>query len=171
MQTGDTFYFGVLTKLKGFKGEIHFKVETFIEDTESIKAVQLLIGKHLAEYKVERVSLNEEKGVIKFEGVNTDKEAAGLLKFKMYLNTADFPELEEEWNPKDILSYKVFDKEKGYIGDISDVNDQTAQTLITVTLNKKEILIPLVEEFIEGIDEEKKELHIDVPSALLDLNE
>ena len=171
MVLADTFYFGVLTKLKGFKGEIHFKAETFIEDAQEIKSVHIMIGKHLAEYKVERLSLNGEKGVVKFEGVNTEQEALSLLKFKMYLASADFPDLEDDGNVLELLNYKVFDKEKGYLGEVSEINDQTAQTLITVKNNRIEILIPLVEEFIESIDTEKKEIHVDVPPALLSLNE
>lgn len=171
MVLADTFYFGVLTKLKGFKGEIHFKTETFIEDAQEIKSVQLMIGKHLAEYKVERLSLNGEKGVVKFEGVNTEQEARALLKFKMYLPSADFPGMNDDGNVLELLNYKVYDKEKGFLGEVSEINDSTAQTLITVKKNRNEILIPLVEEFIEFIDTEKKEIHIDVPPALLSLNE
>jgi len=171
MVLADTFYFGVLTKLKGFKGEIHFKAETFIEDAHEIKSVQLMIGKHLAEYKVERLLLNGEKGVIKFEGVNTEQEAQSLLKFKIYLPLADFPDLNDDGNVMELLNYKVFDKTKGYLGDVSEINDQTAQTLITIKNNKREILIPLVDEFIDSIDSGKKEIHIDVPEALLSLND
>ncbi|MCX6182471.1 MAG: ribosome maturation factor RimM [Bacteroidetes bacterium] len=171
MVLADTFYFGVLTKLKGFKGEIHFKAETFIEDAQDIKSVHLMIGKHLAEYKVERLSLHGEKGVVKFEGVNTEAEALSLLKFQMYLPSADFPDLEDDGNVMELLNYKVFDKEKGYLGEVSEINDQTAQTLITVKNNRIEILIPLVDEFIESIDTEKKEIHVDVPPALLSLND
>ena len=171
MVQADTFYFGVLTKLKGFKGEIHFKAETFIEETEEIKAVHLMIGKHLAEYKVERLILHGEKGVVKFEGVNTEQEAQALLKFKMYLPSADFPDLNEDGNVLELLNYKVYDKEKGYLGEVSEINDSTAQTLITVKNNRTEILIPLVDQFIESIDTEKKEIHVDVPAELLSLNE
>ncbi len=167
----DTFYFGVLTKLKGFKGEIHFKAEAFIEDAHEIATIYLQIGKHLAEYKVEKLSLNGEKGVVKFEGISTEADAQSLLKFQMYLPSADFPDVNDDGNVLELLNYKVYDKDAGYLGEVTEINDSTAQTLITIKNNRSEVLIPLVDEFIDSIDAEKKEIHVSVPEDLLRLNE
>lgn len=171
MTLNDVFYYGVITKPKGFKGELHFKNEAPDLDLNDIQFVYLLIGKHLAEYEVEKVSTLGEKGHIKFEGIDNEKDALALSKTKIYLSLNDFPEMEDNESIQELVGYKVFDTKSGLVGEVYSVNDSTPQVLLNVKNGKKEIYIPLVEQFIIKVDADAKEIHFDLPDGLLDLND
>ncbi len=170
MKIEDAIYFGVITKPKGFKGELHFKAEFFNEDVLDQKFVYIMIGKHLTEYQLEKISVLGEKGTLKFKGIDTEKDALSLLKFKMYLPLADFENIEEE-DVNALIGYKAFEGKKGLIGTIININDESPQILLIIKKEKREIYIPLVEDFVLSVDPEKKEIHFDLPEGLLELNE
>lgn len=91
MTLNDVFYYGVITKPKGFKGELHFKNDAPDLELDDVNSVYLLIGKHLAEYQIEKISTLGDKGHVKFEGIDSEKDAQSLLKVKMYLSIEEFP--------------------------------------------------------------------------------
>lgn len=57
----------------------------------------------------------------------------------------------------------------GMLGKIIWVNDDTANVLFVLEREGKELLIPAIDEFVTGIDEEKKILNMRIPEGLLDL--
>ncbi|MFZ9956509.1 MAG: ribosome maturation factor RimM [Flavobacteriales bacterium] len=171
MTLNDVFYYGVITKPKGFKGELHFKNDAPDIELDDIKSVYLLIGKHLAEYEVEKISTLGDKGHVKFEGIDNEKDAASLLKTKMYLSIEEFPEMEDNESIQELVGYKVFDEKMGLVGEVYSVNDSTPQVLLNVKNGKKEIYIPLVEQFVKQMDAVKREIHFELPDGLLDLND
>ena len=59
----------------------------------------------------------------------------------------------------------------GEIGEIVDINDTTQNVLFIVrTHNGQEIFLPVVDEFIDSFDTEKKILETNLPEGLVDLN-
>ncbi len=48
--------------------------------------------------------------------------------------------------------------------------ERPAQTLLSIVYGGEEVLIPLVDDFIVDIKPRKKELYLDLPEGLLNLN-
>ena len=67
-----------------------------------------------------------------------------------------------------ITGYKVFDSEHGEIGVVDHIEESTNNPLLVIHSGKKEILLPLNGDFVESIDHEKREVHIDAPEGLID---
>ena len=63
----------------------------------------------------------------------------------------------------------MIDTKYGEVGSIVSVNDRTAQALFEIINQGKEILIPIIDEFIVSIDRESKILTVQTPDGLLDL--
>ena len=55
------------------------------------------------------------------------------------------------------------------MGTIKDVNDTGVQALFEIEFQGKEILIPIVDEWILEVNREDKTIKIDTPSGLIDL--
>jgi 16S rRNA processing protein RimM len=72
---------------------------------------------------------------------------------------------------QELVGYKVFDEKMGLVGEVYSVNDSTPQVLLNVKNGKKEIYIPLVEQFVKKMDAAKREIHFELPDGLLDLND
>lgn len=66
--------------------------------------------------------------------------------------------------------WSVHDERAGYVGEVVEVAERATQPLLTVRrLEGGEALIPLVDEFIVGIDEGGRRIDVSLPAGLLDL--
>lgn len=68
-----------------------------------------------------------------------------------------------------LLGYKAIDETAGEIGTVNEIIENPGQILCSVINGEKEMMIPLVEEFISNINERKKEITFDLPEGLLDI--
>lgn len=76
----------------------------------------------------------------------------------------------DDVDPADVLiGYKVRDINFGYVGVVSFIQ-QGRQDLMVIENEGQEILVPFVEDFILEIDDEDKQIVIETPDGLLDLN-
>ena len=84
--------------------------------------------------------------------------------------SAEFPPLEgNKFNFHEIIGFKVTDLNKGQVGTIKGVNDQTAQALFIIDHEGTEILIPINDEFIVKLDRENSTITLNTPEGLIDL--
>jgi len=72
---------------------------------------------------------------------------------------------------EDLSGYQVMDLNDGLLGVITEVLRWPGQDLLKIVSGEREILVPLTEEYITGLQEEKKILHVSLPEGLLDLNQ
>lgn len=59
----------------------------------------------------------------------------------------------------------------GHLGEVTDVDDSTLNTLFIVDRQGEELLIPAQEDFIVDIDQQHKVITVDLPQGLLNLDE
>jgi 16S rRNA processing protein RimM len=67
------------------------------------------------------------------------------------------------------LGFIAVDENEGELGEISAINEFPQQLIATVTYKDCEVLFPLNEEIIKGIDVVKNLVFIDLPDGLLDI--
>jgi len=63
----------------------------------------------------------------------------------------------------------VQDKTHGVLGEIKEIIEYPQQEMAAIIIKEKEVLIPLNEQLILEIDEEKKLISMDLPEGLLNL--
>ena len=68
----------------------------------------------------------------------------------------------------EIIGYKAIDTEEGEIGTIEAVLDGNAQDIFQIKRGKKEILIPIVDDFLLEVNREKKEILLNAPEGLIE---
>jgi 16S rRNA processing protein RimM len=69
----------------------------------------------------------------------------------------------------EIIGYTVMDENDQALGVINDILESPEQDLVQIFRDEKEILIPLVEDFIMGLDADKKILFMELPDGLVEL--
>jgi 16S rRNA processing protein RimM len=67
------------------------------------------------------------------------------------------------------IGFTATDRRLGDIGEITDIDESTINTLFVVENNDGEILIPAQEEFIVDIDHENSRIILDLPEGLVEL--
>jgi 16S rRNA processing protein RimM len=69
----------------------------------------------------------------------------------------------------EIINFSVIDNNYGDIGTVVRVNDQTSQPVLIVSKNDKEIMIPLVDEFLVEVKRKEKKLIFNLPQGITEL--
>lgn len=111
---------------------------------------------------------NNEEYIVNFEDVNTVEAARRMVSRHVYTQ-ADVLAKHAANSPLLWIGFTVIDKEKGPLGQIEDMMQTPSQWLAKCTYQGKEVLLPLVEQTIESIDMNKKQLHIALPDGLLEV--
>lgn len=171
MTTEDCFRIGSILKTKGLKGELHIYVD--FDGIEAIKFNTVFIetaGKLVPYFVASIKYLQKNAAYLFLEDVDTIEKAATLAKKDIYLPNKLKPKKKEaEFTLFDLVGFTAIDDYEGELGKITDVQEYPQQILATVTYKNCEVLFPLNEEIIKGIDVVREIVRVDLPEGLLDI--
>jgi 16S rRNA processing protein RimM len=170
MKKEDCFYLGKIVKPFSFKGELvlFFDVDD-IENYIDLEFVYLEIKDKLIKYEINNLRLQGNKMVCQFKDV-TKEESNMLIGKEMYLPLEFLPKLSgNKFYFHEVIGFNVQDKEKGNIGVIKEIYDNTVQPIMSIDDNGKEILIPIINNVVKNVDRENKLISIEAPQGLIDI--
>ncbi|MDO4639633.1 MAG: ribosome maturation factor RimM [Leptotrichia hongkongensis] len=133
------------------------KITSIFENIELIENERVLLEKNdkkklLVVKNVKR--LNDKKAILDFEGIENIDAAKELNGYKVKIRRDLLPERnEDDFYVKDLFGIEVF-SENEKIGEIIDVMETAAHNILIIEdINtKKEIMVPLIDEFVTKID-------------------
>jgi 16S rRNA processing protein RimM len=116
-----------------------------------------------AEYK------GTSKLVVVFEDMETEALATELIGKSIYLASKEAA-AEPGGSELDILvGYTAIDKNYGELGVVKEVMDIPGNPCLVLSGQATEVIVPLNQELITGIDRQKKQIHLNVPNGLVEL--
>lgn len=171
MTKEDCFYLGRVAKTHGIKGEITIKLD--VDDPSAyynMKYFLLEINKVLTPFFVEKVVSSGDKFFVTIQDIKTVEAASALTGKEVYLPLEMLPKLSgKQFYYHEVKGFLVVDAEKGELGSIADVIEYPTQAIIQVFKDKKEILIPILDQVIQKVDRKYKKLYIKAPEGLIDM--
>ena len=174
MNKEDCFYLGIIARKHSYKGEIVIVVDSDEPELYSnIDAVFIAYNDKLIPFFIEHILLQKGNQLrIKFEDVNNEDEAQDLLKREAYLPLTLLPKLEgDKFYYHEVIGFKVKDINYGNVGIITSINDTTSQAIFVIkTKDKKQVLIPIIDEFIHKVDRANKTILVKTPDGLIQMN-
>ncbi len=133
----------------GLKGQVKIQPTTDFPAERFRKGARLRLDGQWVE--IESASTHKGRPLVKLRGIDT-VEAAEALQFK-YLEAVDRPQMGKgEYLVKDLLGLNVVTVEGEALGAVEEVLSNPAHEILVVG----EIMVPLVESFVTGIDLAKK---------------
>ncbi|MEX2336034.1 MAG: ribosome maturation factor RimM [Fulvivirga sp.] len=171
MTIDECFQLGYVIRKHGLSGAVNIMLDVDApQKYRGLESVFVEINDKLVPFFVVSMSLRGNKATVRFEDVTTAEQAEELNGLKLYLPLSALPPLEEgQFYFHQIIKYAVIDAEAGEIGVVKDVYVSSNQDLLAVDKAGKEILIPINDEIIAGVDHAKKLLHVNLPEGLLDI--
>jgi 16S rRNA processing protein RimM len=112
-----------------------------------------------------------ESVIAKLDWVNSDKKAKEICGLAVYVREEDVENSEDGFYPEDLVGFKLFEQSLGFIGEITDVTNYSGNILITVYYNGKECLVPFNEDLLTRLDEDLREIEMNLPEGIFDLDE
>jgi 16S rRNA processing protein RimM len=163
---------GYFTKPHGIKGEIglvlSFDIFSQTGDPFVICEMEgILVPFYIEAYRSKTATVV----LVKIETIHSEEAVRTFSNREVYypIRDTDDEEPMEAGGWAKYTGYAVSD-ERGLLGEITAIDESTANTLWRINNNVgKERLIPVVEEWIVSVDHTKKQLNLSLPDGLLEL--
>lgn len=162
---------GKLTRTHGLKGDVLLKLDTDQpQDYDKIESFFVQINGLLAPFFVERQSwAKPDTKIIGLQNVNLQM-AEQLIGNEVYMPLSTLKPLSgNRFYYHEVVGFEVKDAEGRSYGEIEAVNDQTAQHYFVLKLNGKEVVVPIIREWISEVDRADKTIRMNLPDGLLEV--
>jgi 16S rRNA processing protein RimM len=134
-----------------------------------LESVLLDVKGSLVPFFISSVHIKGNKATLSFEDMTTLEEAREIIGLTMFLPLKTLPKLDNgQFYFHEVIGYSVINNGSA-IGQIENFNTGSAQTIIIVKQDSKEILIPMVDDFMGTIDHELKTFNVALPNGLIEL--
>ena len=173
LDINDYFPVGRIVKPHGLKGEMVVEVEEGFEDSIcDLEYILVEVEGGLVPFFVTGEGVHFRTPTIftvTFDDVDSAEKVIPLCGCKIYLDEGISQEevTRDEFN--ELIGFTVFDTEKGELGKIIRTDDYSGNIVLTVQYRDVEILIPLSDELVSELNQEKREIHINCPEGLIEL--
>ncbi|MFA6951286.1 MAG: ribosome maturation factor RimM [Lentimicrobiaceae bacterium] len=166
------FFLGRILKPHAAKGAlmINFEVDS-PEDYQNMESVFVLMNGQLIPFLIEHIEIrHNNRAVISIPDVDSIEQASVLSGCELYLPESMLKPLTgNRFYFHEVPGFEVHDTVHGVIGRVIEVLEYPQQALLSISFKGKEILVPITDEIITGIDREKKIIYTDVPEGLIEL--
>lgn len=158
----DLVQLGSLRKTHGTRGFLSLSLtRDFPEEAEY---VMLLIDNIPVPFYVEDWRYtSDDTLLLKLENVSTEQSAKRLVGCLVYAEKHFFQDESLSLSAGSLIGYTLLDVNLGTLGTVSDIDDSTLNTLLLLDSGQ---VIPLHEDLLVSIDDNKKEILMNLPSGL-----
>ncbi|MBC6490479.1 ribosome maturation factor RimM [Flavihumibacter stibioxidans] len=162
---------GKIAAAHGVNGELILKHA--LGKKTSLKGLEtIFIEAHKGEflpYFVHSSRMKTETEVyLQLEGVATREQAQKLVSKEVWLAEQDFQLYAAKTASISLLGFHIITDGKD-LGEILEVIEQPHQVLCRIDLNGKEALIPVHQGSLVSMDQQKKQVVLDLPEGLLEI--
>lgn len=165
---------GKLGKVHGLGGFLRLRLDVphYIDDIRA--GGVLFVGDEKAPlpYFIATIKGDAPDWLIQFEDVTAREAAEQMAGQTLYLRESDVSTPLPENPAQDqsgLKGYTIIDITLGDIGVIEQIVEYPQQWMAVLQKEGREILIPLHEQLVQEVDEEKQVIHMDLPEGLLEL--
>lgn len=167
----DLLRVGVVTTTHGVRGEV--KVYPTTDDPtrfEDLTDVILDTGREKRNLEIAGVKYFKNLVILKFKGLDNVDDVANFRQAEIYIHREDAVPCEENENYiADLLGMEVVTEEGMVLGTLKQVYETGANDVYIVQSDKKEYMIPAIQDCVKDVDLETNRMTIHVIPGLLDL--
>jgi len=161
---------GKIVGTHGLRGDL--KVRLNSGDPElllTLKKIELCLptGESFS-VNISRQVLHKSQVLLHFKGLDSIDRVESLVGSQVLIAEDLLPDLSEnEYYWGELEGVLVVDRKRGTIGQLQDLLSSSAHDTYVVKGRFGEVLIPAVQQFILGIDLEKRIMQVELPEGLV----
>ncbi|NAW51448.1 16S rRNA processing protein RimM [Elizabethkingia argentiflava] len=171
MRKEDCYYLGTITRRHGLSGNVILKMDTDQpEFYNKMESIFVEINGLLVPFFIEKLSWSKADALnLLFK--NMDESLLDQMIGKdVYQPLSTLPPLSgKQFYYHEVIGYEIKDVQGSSFGLICSVNDRTAQHYFILKLNEKQVIVPLIKEWIIEVDRKAKVIMMQLPEGLLDV--
>lgn len=167
---------GKIISLHGIKGEVKiFPTTDDLKRFDYLKKFYIVDSEDADDSTFSDVNLYESESVkyikntciLKIKGFDRIEDSSKFIGKNIYVERADAIKLDaNEFYIVDLIGLKCYMGQE-YIGNVNDIMKTKANSILVIDFKGKDILVPMVSDFIEQIDIDKALVRIKTLEGLI----
>ncbi len=172
MKRADLVALGRVARSQGRDGRIKLRLNEKGPTGFVGRTVYMERDHDLRPYEVESLTLDRNAYFLKLKGVDTLEAADALAGREIYAAESDFRGLGgDRFYDFQIIGCRVRTQGGAEVGTVAAVLAAGGPALLVVRRGDEDVYVPFIEAICVKVDPEAREVVIDPPDGLLDLNE
>lgn len=171
MKKEDCYFLGKITRRHGLQGNVFLKLDTDQPEMyNKLASVFIEINGLLVPFFIAKQSWSKnETLIISFKNA-TEQLVDQTIGRDVYLPLSTLPKLSgNRFYYHEVVGFEIREEDGKSCGTIVSVNDQTAQHYFLLDLAGKEIIIPIIKDWILEVNRDEKFLKMALPEGLMDV--
>jgi len=171
MRKEDCYLLGKITRRHGLAGNVILKLDTDQPELyNKLESIFVEINGLLVPFFIAKSSWSKNDALnIAFKN-STEALVDQSLGKNVYLPLASLPKLSgKQFYYHEIIGFDILDENDKDCGVIRSVNDQTAQNYFVTNLDGKEVVIPIIKDWILEVNRDERFIKMQLPEGLIDV--
>lgn len=171
MKKEDCYLLGKITRKHGLDGKVVLKLDTDQpEFYNKLEGIFIEINGLLVPFFVDKQQWSKaDTKLISFKN-STEAMVEQSINKNVYLPLSTLPKLTgKSFYYHEVIGYQLKDENSISFGTIQYVNDQTAQHFFITDLEGKEVVVPIIKDWILEINRDEKVITMQLPEGLLEV--
>ncbi|MFN4362595.1 ribosome maturation factor RimM [Chryseobacterium hispalense] len=171
MRKEDCYLLGKITRRHGLAGNVILKLDTDQPELyNKLESIFVEINGLLVPFFIAKTSWSKTDALNILFKNSTEALVDQSLGKNVYLPLSTLPKLSgKQFYYHEIIGYNILDENDNDCGVIRSVNDQTAQTYFITNLDGKEVVIPVIKDWIIEVNREERYIKMQLPEGLIDV--
>ncbi len=171
MNKKDCYFLGKITRKHGLQGNVILKLDTDQPSHyDRLEGVFLEVNGLLVPFFIEKQQWSkDDTKIISFKNASEQMVEQSIGK-NVFLPLSTLPILTgKKFYYHEVVGYSIVDQDDTDCGVVKEVNDQTAQHYFILDLDGKEVIIPIIKDWILEVNRDDKKIKMQLPDGLLDV--
>lgn len=171
MKIKDCFQLGYIVKPHGIQGALTIYLDTDNpEQYTKMETVYVEFQHKLLPFFIEHLQISGNRANVKFHDIDGIEAASSYKGCALYLPLSMLPPLDDQqFYYHEIVGFSVQEASYGMLGEVTNVYEGHGNDLLAIDYKGNEVLVPIRDEFIIGIDKQAKLMRLDLPDGLIDI--
>lgn len=171
MRKEDCYFLGKITRKHGLSGQVVLKLDTDQpEFYNKMESIFVEINGLLVPFFIETQKWQKNISKIITLKNATEKVIEQILGKDVYLPLSTLPKLEgNQFYYHEVIGFEILDENENSFGIIKSVNDNAPQHYFILDFDGKEIVVPIIKDWILLVNREDKKIKMQLPEGLLEV--
>lgn len=171
MRKEDCYFLGKITRRHGLSGNVIMKMDTDQpEFYNKLESIFIEINGLLVPFFIEKRSWSKNDSLNLYFKNTSEALVDQIIGKDVYLPMSTLPPLSgNKFYYHEVVGWEIKDTEGNSYGIIRSVNDQTAQHYFIAVLNDREVVVPIIKDWIKSVDRDTQIITMELPEGLLDV--
>lgn len=171
MRKEDCYFLGKITRKHGLSGNVILKLDTDQPELyKKLESIFVEINGLLVPFFIEKVVWSKQDNLNLLFKNSNENLVEQLLGKNVFLPLSTLPKLTgNQFYYHEVIGFEILEEDGKTCGEIVSVNDQTAQHYFILNFAQKEVVIPIIKDWILEVNRDDKFIKMRLPEGLMEI--